>query len=171
MGQPNWQGSAWNLYLRILSGVKDAFFAVFCQVQRSADQFLLPEVWREGFLTFCTSHWLGRGHQHPSRHPKSPRSGGCRQQGLFLSRDSYMLFLRGQKWTKMDQKSGFLDLTRPLDRVMRSNLVQNWQATSLVHVKVMIHVCRPYFTIKLLPGCPENQDFEPKWTKKAVFWT
>ena len=60
----------------------------------------------------------------------------------------------------------FSDLTRLLDVFMGSNLIHSGRTTSLDHVKAIVKVWGPYMTIKSLLGCPENQDFEPKWP----FW-
>ena len=58
---------------------------------------------------------------------------------------------------------GFLDLNPLLGLGMRSNLVQIARDTSADVVKGLKRPPGPYFTLKSLLGCPENQDLGPKW--------
>ena len=105
---------------------------------QSSDQFLLPELLRAEFLTFCTFYWLGRCPMDPSGHPEHPRSGRYGQQGAFFVPDLSTLFFRAQKWAKMVDFGGFLDLIQILMPAMGSNLFQIDQNTSPDHYEATI---------------------------------
>ena len=61
---------------------------------------------------------------------------------------------------------GFLDISPLLEVINGSNPVQNDRNTPPDSLEAMYAVGRPYFTIKSLPGRPENKILGPKWR----FW-
>ena len=74
----------------------------------------------------------------PSGHPEHPRSGRYGQQGAFFVPHNYTLFFWAQKWAKMVDFGGFLDLIQILMPVMGSNLFQIDQNTSPDHSEAKI---------------------------------
>ena len=110
------------------------------------DQFLLQEVQRAGFLTFCTSDTADRWKMDPSRPPESLRSSSGREAGPILRQNMYMLFFRVKKRAKIGLKCTLLNQTRLLEGVRASNLVLSGWNTSLDVVKgldrAMIHISR-----------------------------
>ena len=113
-----------NAICRFYRGLKTLFKTFFGLPVHPNYQFLLSETWRQGFLTFCTSDWLGRWHLDPSQRPESLKSAGYRQQGQIIAQRHTHFFKRGQKWPKMVKKGTFWDLTRLLEGVKGSDLVQ-----------------------------------------------
>ena len=63
------------------------------------------------------------------------------------------------------------DINRLLEVIKGSNLVQNDRNTPPDSLEAIFVVSRPYFTIKSLPGRPENKILRPKMAILALFWT
>ena len=64
---------------------------------------------------------------------------------------------------KMGDFGTFLDVTRLIGVVTRSNWVQIARNTSADVAKGLKWAYRLHFTLKSLLGCPENNNFDPKW--------
>ena len=71
---------------------------------------------------------------------------------------------------KMVDFGGFLDLTRLLGGVTRSNLVQIARNTSPHVVEGLAWVGGPYFTVKITPGMSRNSGFDPKMAPNGPKW-